>query len=512
MGAARTKGGGDAYIGIGRNHVFGPVTGSASGTDTTGTSTKVYKAKGAVTKLKALVGNQRTGTGTVGAIEADGYNVVPTNKLTIETPLAATPVAMTKGGAASFSLTATDAGAETEALIAAVADQADIRVRMYTGVSSPDRFVLNSYLSDSRESTNFASQSSGDGTDKTAVSGTFNNSGPSPLNGRVPMVLLGVAPGAKCLLLIGDSIGAGKGFNPTSSKKPTLHGCFDAGITEGQINSINAAIAGATDIVFFGGSAASDTRTRRGLFRYATDILDENGINDTLYRSTWQEMASDKLAMAALAGKRFWVTTITPFVTTTDNCITIANQTKSARESKRTGYNDWVRARCQVDGSGNPVASGGTTSPLILGYVDYAGAVEADNTNTLAVNGGYWKVPAAAALGPYTLTGTPTTTAFAIGSTPWTAGALTGQVIKMLTGARAGQVAVIANNTTSGLTLYANGSTTQSGIALVGLSGAPAAGDTFEIWDVYTNEGLHPAVAGHAAMAVKTAAFVSSIA
>ncbi len=506
-----SKGGGERWVALGRNNLFATNTVSVATTDTTGTATKVYKVKGAATKLKLLVGNQRTSTGTVGVIESDGLNAIPTNKLSIETPLGATPVAVTKGGAASFALTATDAGAETDSIVQAVADQDDIRVRAYTGVSAPDRFVFNSYLSDNRESGNFGSQA-GDGTDKTGVSGTFTQSGPSTLLGKVPFLLLGVAPTAKTLLLIGDSIGAGRGWNPTTAKMPTKLNCFDLGITEGQINSINAAISGATDIVFFGGSAASDTRTRRLLARYSTHVLDENGTNDLAFATIWQEAAVNKLLMAALCGKPFYITTVTPRVVSTDNCITVANQTKTSIEARRTAYNDWVRGGCQVDGAGYPVASGGTASPLIAGYVDFAAALEVDASNVPTVNGGYMKVPAAAASGPFTLTGTPTTTAFAIGSTPWTSGAMVGQVVKMLTGARAGQVAVVAGNTTSGLTLYANGSTAQSGVAVTGLSAAPAAGDTFELWDVYSNEGLHPAVAGHAAMAVKTAAFVTSIA
>jgi len=76
------------------------------------------------------------------------------------------------------------------------------------------------------------------------------------------------------------------------------------------------------------------------------------------------------------------------------------------------------------------------------------------------------------------------------------------RVVKVTSGSRAGQYAVVSANTTSARTIYDSGnSTLQSGVAVPFLSGAPSAGDTIEVYDVMANEGLHPSVYGHAQLA-----------
>lgn len=501
---------GVSRIALGRNHIFGANTGSASGTDVGGTSTKAYKVKGAASSLVLVLGNERTS----GAVEIDGYNAIGAVKATLEYPLATTPVAVNYAGQSSWSLPASGGPIVTDPANVSVADGATIRARYDVRVTSPERYLFNSFLASNQESSNHASQGSGDAVDRTASPGTFTQTGPGGLFTHVPYILAGHVDGGRALLLWADSIGAGRGWTSSSARQATLFNFFDAGITEGRINTINAGMSGATDAALVSGTASVDARARLKALDYATDVLDEMGINDIASDTVWSQLATRKLTLAALAvgrGKRYFVTTLTPRVTTTDNCLTTGSQTKSVHETKRTNFNDWVRSGCQVDGSGVPVLSGGSSSPLIAGYVDLASAVEVDASNALTVNGGLWQVPAAASSGPHTLTGSPTTTSFPVGAAPFTTGVETGRVIKMLTGTRAGQLAVIASNNTSSLTLYANGSTAQSGVAVTGLSGAPAAGDTFEIYDVWTNEGLHPAVKGHADMAAIVSAWLTSL-
>jgi hypothetical protein len=489
----------DYRIGLGRNNVFGTFTNSGAGPDT-GTTAKHYTIKGAATALQLIMTNLSSTVGGNGTVETAAPNAVATVKATLEYPLGTTLNSLTVAGVSSWSLAAANAPVVSDTLDVPIADGGAARVRYYAAVGAGEIMKFNSMIGLATESSNHSTQF-GDGTDKTGVTGTFAITGPNGIFAYAPPLLVGHVEGGECFLFEGDSIGAGRGFNGNTVWQPPLKNLWDAGFATGRINSINASLSGATDIVMVSGTASVDAKVRLALWSYATRIIDELGINDIASDTVWTQLAARKLQRGAQAharGKKYYVTTLTPRVTSTDNCITIANQTKSAHETKRTTYNDWVRGGCQVDGSGNPVVSGGTPSPNIDGFIDFASKVEVDATNALTVNGGLWKVPAAALSGPHTLTGTPTTTSFSVGTTPWTANNEVSRVVKMLTGARAGQVAVISGNTTNGLTLYTNGNTTQSGAAVTGLSGAPAAADTFEIWDVKTNEGLHPATAGHA--------------
>ena len=71
------------------------------------------------------------------------------------------------------------------------------------------------------------------------------------------------------------------------------------------------------------------------------------------------------------------------------------------------------------------------------------------------------------------------------------------RVVKVTSGVRAGQYAVVSANTTSTLTIYNSGQTTlQSGVAVPYLLGAPAAGDTIEVYDVMATRGCILAFTG----------------
>ena len=176
---------------------------------------------------------------------------------------------------------------------------------------------------------------------------------------------------------------------------------------------------------------------------------------------------------------------------------TTVNQTTGGMETNRRSFNTWCRNGCQVDSSGAPVLTGGTPSPYIHGVIDIAAAVEVDSSNTLTLNGGYWQAPSAPVVAAQTLTGSPTATALGVSGTPYVAHEHVGRAVRITSGTRSGQVGVVSDNTTSAITLFAAADSSQSGVAVAGLSGAPAAGDTFEILDTLSNEGLHPTVAGH---------------
>jgi hypothetical protein len=95
------------------------------------------------------------------------------------------------------------------------------------------------------------------------------------------------------------------------------------------------------------------------------------------------------------------------------------------------------------------------------------------------------------------LNGSPSATSLPV-TTTLTTNANIGRVIKMTSGARNGQYCVVKSNTTTGITVYASGDSSMTGIAVPALSGAPAAGDTFDVYDSASPDGTHPGLAQQA--------------
>lgn len=366
--------------------------------------------------------------------------------------------------------------------------------------SSYRHTMVNCSVGDSSNHNNAGGNSS----DQSAVTGTFVSTGPLFGFGVTPNVVVGDDTSGKCVLLTADSIGAGAGFTPQTPIPAALKNFFDAAFSDGELNSCNAGRSSCSLAEMVNPSNPGGGRSRISLISYADWTIDAQGTNDLGGLRTGPQLAADKLLLGQICkqrGSKFATTTILPRVTNpTNNALTIADQPAWSREAERVWFNTWVRNGCLVDSSGAPVLTGGIPSPFIQGTIDICARVEVDATNALTLNGGKWKVPTAA-VATGSLTGTPTAT-----SLP-TDLALVSQehvsrVIKMTSGAAVGQTACVQSNNTTTLTVYANGVTTQSGVANAGLTTTPAAGDTFQIWEVLTNEGLHPALAGHAAIAV----------
>jgi len=351
----------------------------------------------------------------------------------------------------------------------------------------------------------------GVGDDQVLAIGTFGIVGGNFKFGVVPNAIVGDDDSGRSILATGTSIIRGSGFAIQGTVYPQQLNFFDRALTDSgrTYNSCNAGYNASTLNEMIASNQQGAGRSRMLLPQFADVVLDEHGTTDLSYFLDWQKLARNKLLYGRIChtqGARFFTTTVLPKTTSTDNCLTIGNQTLTAGAwpQLRRDFNAWVRNGCQVDGSGAPVITGGTPSPDIDGCVDISAAVAVDASNVLTMDGDYWIVPSAPTYTGLVLTGSPTTTSFT--TTLAAMGAAysnVGRVIRMTSGARNGQVAVVNNNgTTTTLTLFAHGDITQSGVALTGLSGAPAAGDTFEIWDVATNEGLHPAIAGHALLSV----------
>lgn len=365
-------------------------------------------------------------------------------------------------------------------------------------------YVFNMANLTTNDGTNHVNYS-GDGSDLTGAAGTgsMTTTSPNARFGYSPQCLLGDDFSGKSVVIFGDSKGAGSGFNATTGTSPVNLNQFDVGLADGQFNTVNACRNGSTLAELVAPTVTGGGRSRLLLIRHADWVIDEHGTNDLAIVADWTALAANKVLLGKIChahGAKFATTTLTPRTTSTDNCLTVANQTKvaGAGTTRRDDFNAWVRNGCRMNGD-TPVITGGTPSPYIDGYIEVCTYVECNSSGALALNGGFWLPPAAPVYSGVVLTGTPTTT-----SLDFSAGGVgaaysnVGRVIKMTSGARSGQVAVIQNQTgTTNFAIYANGSTSQSGIAVTGLSGAPSAGDTFDIYAPITNEGLHESIAGH---------------
>lgn len=392
----------------------------------------------------------------------------------------------------------------------------DGAVAVDTTVNPPaaSNYRFNAVTQDATECTSHIN-AGGVGDDQTGATGTFGIVGPSFKFGTTPIALVGDDTSNRSNLGIGDSILGASGFPVVTGVYKQTHGFVDRAIVDGREHWCNAAYNGATLSELIASTQQGGGRTRLLLLSYADNVHCNLGTNDMALGASWSTHAANMLTFGGMcqsSGAKLIAYTITSRVTTTDNCLTIANQTKSAMEANRLLYNRWLRNGCQVDGSGAPVQSGGSPSRYISGVIDVAATVEVDASNVPAFEGGYWAVPTAPAYSGLVLTGSPSQTSFPVGGGGMGAGngENVGRVILMTSGAQAGKCAVIAANSTgTALTLYANGDTTQSGVAVTNsLTGSPAAGDTFAIYPVFTNEGLHPAIAGHAAMSAAVSAWL----
>jgi len=329
---------------------------------------------------------------------------------------------------------------------------------------------------------------------------TFSATGPSYTYGVTPICILGDDRSGRSILVLGDSIFAGAGFGQQSPYYRQECGCWEQSYSDGEINSLNWSFPGASLCEILHPTTVGGGRSRLKSIAYADWLFDELGTNDITLGRTWQQLANDKLALAAICarlGVKYVTTTILPRGTSlTSAGVTIAGQTPQPYDAQRTQFNTWVRAGCPVDGSG-AADMAGNPSPLIHSFVDLAATVEVNASNVLTLNGGYWLVPSAPIASGIVLTGTPTATSLPTGTTLIT-NENVGRAIKITSGVRSGQYAVVKSNNTSTYTLYTTGDST---LGVTALTGAPAAGDTFEIYETNAADSVHPSRYRHAQLA-----------
>lgn len=168
-------------------------------------------------------------------------------------------------------------------------------------------------------------------TDRTAATGAFTSSDASNVFVTLGTIAMTCDPS---LFHLGDSIlaGIGDGLRDDSD---TL------GLTSvlGQFfGGFNAGVGGATSASF----VAATRTSRMALAAYATHLIQESSVN--ALGSTLAQIQADLLAERNLfPSLKAYMTTTTPSGTTTDAGVTVANQTPSGNESKRTALNDWKR-------------------------------------------------------------------------------------------------------------------------------------------------------------------------
>lgn len=362
------------------------------------------------------------------------------------------------------------------------------------GTATPpalQKYCLNR-SSQSGESNNYV-VNAGNGSDQTGATGAL-----SSVNGveLTPDLIIGDDANNTTLACLGDSIGSSNGTSPVN---PWLQNWFDFGITTTSNSSSNLALSGTkcSDIAV---ANANSMRWRMSQLIFSDYVVSNLGINDLAAGSTWQTLATNQLTIAKicnLRGQRYCLTTLTPNTTDTqDNWVLIANQATKSYETNRQNYNTWLRNGCEVS-AGSPVLTGGTPSPYIFAIFDVASYVEVNASNVLTLNGGFWRVPASAALTGQAATGTPTTTSITISGAAYTSGQYVNYAAYGTSGVNNGVGRLITANNATTLTVSA-------------FPSAPASGDTFSIYQIYVQDGTHLTDFGHSTVGTQFASFITS--
>lgn len=212
-----------------------------------------------------------------------------------------------------------------------------------------------------------------------------------------PLAILSSRPVANpvILALYADSIGTGQGDQTGSAGGPGDLGCVQRALYRANAPILDTARGGEQANSF---ATPQYRRHRFRLTQGATAAITELGVNDITGGATLAQMQARVLALGTAVRLRDCTlrpTTITPHTTSTDQCITTANQTvtpSSAAELVRTGYNDWLRAGAPIDpttlaavaiGTGGALVAGSALHPL-AGYLEAADAVESSR------NSGKW--------------------------------------------------------------------------------------------------------------------------
>lgn len=292
--------------------------------------------------------------------------------------------------------------------------------------------------------------------------------------GLAPIMVLGYpdTDDPRAIVLVGDSIAAGVG-DVVEAKRGFVQ--IATGTT---VPLVNLALSGEQSANFSGRGC----QYRLSLAAYGTGAIVEYGTNDIYVGFVTAETLKARVIgicnlLKAIGLGPVYVTTLVPRTTSTDYWQTASNQSTITSggsidpEAERVAYNNWVR--------------GGSITPFD-GYFDTAALVEANASNVLTPNGGYWYCGSALVNGTASAGDSSTLTD---SSKSWTVNAYAGMQIVILSGTGAGQTRGIISNTATQATVSAAWST------------PPDATSVYRIFDGPTVDGIHPTTSRHVMMA-----------
>lgn len=274
----------------------------------------------------------------------------------------------------------------------AFAKAATFYTRTYVLVTAGQQFPRGCALTvaGNFEGQNYANPAGTDLTPVTAAAWAAFNS----TRGYSPYAIIGRASyptNSPVFGLVGDSIISGAGDTDTDNG-------FALRALNGDYPYLRVSYPGETVDAFM--QQGGITRFRRAsLLELAnvTHIFDEFGINSLASPSIKQNSVTKWQFLALLA--KVYATTLTPKTTSTDSFVSLANQTVTANEATRTGYNDWLRDGAPIQNSA-PVAIGSSGATVyragdalhpLAGWYEIADTVESSrNSGKWRVDGGAW--------------------------------------------------------------------------------------------------------------------------
>lgn len=339
----------------------------------------------------------------------------------------------------------------------------------------------------------------GTGALATALSGqSFEN------RGFGPSAILAITPPNKkadAVCIVADSIGAG-----TGDGTPTRTVAGRGFVVRGLGFTSNWMQQGIPSSRVIDRAVMTNIPSFSALYTYADYAVCNMSTNDLSIGST---VAQVQAGLISLWGN-FWnrgvpvyQCTILPKTTSTNRWATAVNQTITSlgENNNRINLNTWLRDGAPVDSSWSPLAAGTTAGAIragnvahpLAGHIETANVVEVNSSGVLTQNGGFWLTGGVSDSGtftswansPYTATDTTKT---------WSVNQHAGKVCHITSGTGAGAYTGIVSNTVDGLVFNS-------------ISTVLDATSTYQIIDAMTQEGIHPSIKGHIALAAPIAAW-----
>ncbi|ULT55398.1 SGNH/GDSL hydrolase family protein [Neobacillus drentensis] len=298
-------------------------------------------------------------------------------------------------------------------------------------------------------------------------SGTVANISGGSQSAYTPTTVYGkVKNSLKSYILAGDSIMDGSGDIPQLTGNS---GFVARRLFNDKIGYTKIALGGETTTSFL-----QYLHLRTPLIKNHTGVICDYGINDVLGGSTIAATQANLLKIwkyFAAKGLDVYQTTLTPRTTSTDNWLTLANQTISAQENVRLAINAWLR---DTSSNGAVAQSGGD----LLKVLDSAAMVENNGKWIEFSNPLFSGTVQSAAAGSITDTNL---------SSVITANVLSNNAIVKITGGTgAGQQRTVSWHTNATtLNMSANWTVT------------PDATSTYQVFYIPTVDGTHPSAKCH---------------